>query len=169
MNNNLPTPQIATSVEGLMSMVSLARHLKYAIPHNFAAELGSEQILAGFNAGTWPPRNWRDDAVAVATERFLRLRRCIFLSALLAAALFLLAAVVAAVFSKLYPNLPLDYGKLITLVGAYLAAWGTILQLNAPNRTYRGNLLHENTHTATVFLLVVLGIATACIGSLWWQ
>jgi hypothetical protein len=169
MDTTLPTPRLTTPAQAVLAILSRERHLEHAIPHNLAAELGSTQIAAAFQIGSWPPPGWREQTLRDATDRFLRLRNDILWSGLAASGLLLLALAVAALFGKLYPSLPLDYGKLVTAIGATVAAWGTFLQLSAPNRTYRGNLLHEVTHTSVVVLLVAAGIAMAGIGSLWWQ
>jgi len=169
MTKSLPTPKLANPVQAVLAIRSRARFLECAIPHNLAAELGSDQIAAAFQTGSWPPAEWRERTLHDAAIHFMQLRRDLLQSGLMAVLLLLLALAVAATLGKVHPTLPADYGKVITTIGASVAAWGTLLQFRGPSRTYRGNLLHETAHTSLVLLLVVAGIALAGLGSLWWQ
>ena len=169
MNQSLPPAKFANSVQALLSIRSRRAHLDHAISHNLAAELTSPQMAEGFRHGRWPPPGWQAQATADATERFLRLRKDIVYCALAALFVLVLAVIVAASFGRIDTALPVDQGKVVSSFGATVAAWGALLQLRTPARTYRGNFLHETTHASLVLALVVTGTALAAIVTLWWQ
>ncbi len=63
----------------------------------------------------------------------------------------------------------MDYGKVANSVGGALALWAGILAFKAPERTYKGTMLHEVTHSFLVKLLFTLGAVAVALGGLWWQ
>ena len=165
----LPLPKLAKPIHALLAVRSRARFVACAIPHNLAAQLGSSQIDSAYKAGAWPLAGWEETARMEAGNHHVQLRKELLRSGLTAVALSLLALIVAALFGKLDPSLPVDYGKLLTAFGSAVATWGAFFQLGAPSKTYRGNLLHEVAHTSIFALLLVFGIVLAAVGSLWWQ
>jgi hypothetical protein len=164
-----PTPMQVRPAVALLAVLSEWHYLRIAVPHNLAAELGSKQLEAAYKAGTFPPPDWPLKTVEEARTNLALLRRSLFSSGILAAGLLALAVCIAAVAGKIHPSLPPDYGKVVSYLGAALAAWGTILQFRPPPQTWRGTFMHELAHSAAKQLLAGTGIVLAASGALWWQ
>lgn len=169
MSAALPVPQRASQLQALAAAFVEALHLKLALSHNLAAELGSAQIAAAFQSGAWPPPHWARDTEDRARADFSSLRRSITRSAMVAGALAVAAVGVAAVLGKVHPGLPPDFGKIAAAVGATLITWGAVLQLYPARATWRGTFLHEVAHATLVRVLLILGSVVAALGALWWQ
>ncbi|WP_334279921.1 hypothetical protein [Roseateles microcysteis] len=149
--------------------MSRGRYLSLVLPHNLAAELQSEQLAQNFNAGTFPGPNWVSDTLTAAEGDFASLRGSIAKATTRTAILGLAALVIAIALGKVNPAFPADWGKIASAVGAFLAALGAFLQFSPPRETFKGNMLHEVTHSLLVRVFAALGIVLAAVGSLWWQ
>lgn len=169
MSTALPVPHRASKPQALSAAFVGALHLKLALSHNLAAELGSEQIASAYQSGAWPPPSWARDAEDRARADFSSLRRSIARSATVAGALAVTAVGVAAALGKVHPGLPPDFGKVAAVVGATVITWGAALQLYPARATWRGTFLHEVAHATLVRALLILGSALAGLGALWWQ
>ena len=162
-------PQRASRIAGVLSLVSEDFHLRIALPHNLAAVLASSDVLAAFNAGRFPSANWQQEQAQVAINRLSQMRKAVLSSAGLTILATGVAVLVAYAMGKLSPDLPIDYGKVANSVGGAFALWAGILAFKAPERTYKGTLLHEVTHSFLVKILFTLGAVAVALGSLWWQ
>ena len=168
MNSSIPPPQRATLLQALGAAFIDKLYLKLALPHNLAAELGSDQIAAAYRAGTWPSPEWPQRSQGEALADLSKLKRSIRISASIALSFAALGLLLAAAFGKVHPSLPADFGKIITSVGAMLLTWGAVLQLYPARGSWRATMLHEVAHAALVRMLIIAGSALAALGTLWW-
>lgn len=169
MNTQVPAPKRASWFEALWAAFSERAYFSFVLPHDLAAELGSEQIASAHRSGQWPAASWAQETLERARLDRDKLKRSMFRSATLASLFVLLAVVVAAALGKVHPSLSVDPGKVSAGVGAWLLAWAAFLPLYPARPSYRTDLLHEVAHLTLIKALLVLGTSLAALGALWWQ
>jgi hypothetical protein len=131
--------------------------------------LVAEDLAEKHRRGEYPKSEHLEALRSDALNNFVAVRRSIVMSSLLAACICGVALAAAMLLGKVHPSLPLDYGKLVTCVGAFLGCWGAALQLRPAEESFKGTLLHERLHGLIVRILVVSGTALAAFGAIWWQ
>lgn len=165
----LPKPVLVCGLSALMAAANKARFLVVARSHNLAAELGSPQMGAAYNNGTFPMAKWLSDVESVAMRQLMELRKALKKSTEITVAIVVVVAIALAISGKLDASLPIDGGKVLTAVGALAAGWASILQFHPVPQTFRGNFLHEVAHAAAVRTFFVCGVVLGAIGALWWK
>ena len=169
MDAQLPTPKRVSLLQALWAAFSKTAYFSLVLPHNLAAELGSEQIASAYQSDAWPAANWSQATLEQSRTDLLKLKRSMYLSAKLASLLLVLAVVVATILGKVHPSLSLDLGKVCAGVGAWLLAWAAFLPLYPVRGSFRTDLLHEVAYGALIKALLVVGTSFAALGALWWQ
>ena len=169
MNSFVPAPKFASTLKAILAIFNEQIYLSLVLSHNLAAELGSEQIAKAYHSGTWPLQDWAQQSLASARVDRTLLKRSVFMSATLAAILALLALLVTIIFGKVHPALPVNLGKFLAAIGAWLLAWAAFLPLYPARSSIRANLLHEVAHATLFKALLFVGTAFAIAEALWWQ
>lgn len=131
--------------------------------------LVASDLAEKYQAGTFPTDERLEELRMDAEKRFNALRRSIIWSFLQATLIIAAGLVAAMVLGKVLPTLRPDYGKVVTVVGAFLAGWGTLLQFHRPEESWKGTMLDEKVHLIVVRLLTIVGIVLALFGAVWWQ
>lgn len=145
------------------------RYLDMAVAHSMALNLEAPDLLARYRQGTFPQAGWEVEAREAAQAAADELSRAIW-SALRAALFWLLfGALAAGVLGKVDPRLPWDYGKLLSVMGGFLAAWATLFELGGYVETVGGEGLHELLRPVLFRAAFLPGLAVAAVGQLWWQ
>ncbi len=132
-----------------------------------ATNLESQGALEEFHKGNYPKDGWEKKLLAQAEEAARGVRREIWLSFLMVTAASLFAVVIAFFFDRVSPDLPLSWPKVFGMVGGFLAAWATLMELGGLMKTYSGQTLHELVHPALFKVLFVPGTLLATVGLLW--
>lgn len=169
MNSQLPVPKRASSLQAVWAAFREDAYFSLVLPHNLAAELGSEQIAAAYRSSAWPAANWREVTLEQARTDRVKLKRSMYLSARFASLVVMLAVIVAAMMGKVHPSLSPDLGKVCAGVGAWLLTWAAFLPLYPVRGSFRTDLLHEVAYGALIRALLIVGSAFAALGALWWQ
>nr|WP_315493819.1 hypothetical protein [uncultured Rhodoferax sp.] len=163
-----PTPKFASGVTALFFTFNSSRFLAIAVPHNFAAELGSPQRADAYKNGSFPPVEWIREADGVAKEQLNDLRRSLVKSAFISLVVALVVVIALGLFGKVGLGLPVDVGKLVAAIGTFSAGWASVLQLHPVQRTFRENFIHEVAHKAAVRAALLVGVVLGALGVLWW-
>lgn len=142
-------------------------YLQLAIQHNMAINLESRGTLEAFQEGAYPKEGWEPEALAKAKDAAAHVRRGIWSSFLLVAAIAVLAVVLAHCLGKLSHDLPLSWPKLLGMFGGFLTVWATLMELGGFIKTYSGEALHELVHPALFKVLFLPGSLVAMVGLLW--
>ena len=120
-----------------------------------------------YRNGTFPADKWLAEAELVAIRQMVELRSTLKRSTKLTFCIGAVIALALAFLGKINPNLPVDSGKLVTVVGTLAAVWASILQFHPVTRTFRGNYIHEVAHDAAVRTFFVCGVILGSVGTLW--
>ena len=73
----------------------------------------------------------------------------------------------AFAFGKVAFFLPVAEGKLLSVVGAFLAGWATLFELGGFVETFDGQALHEVIRPILFRVLFLSGVVLATLGQLW--
>lgn len=164
----LPEPKLVGGLAALAAAANEPRFLALALPHNLAAELGSPQIAAAYQDGTFPAVKWLADADSIASRQLADLRMVISKSTMVTSGIAAVVVMTLSVTGKIHPSLPVDIGKIVTAMGAITAGWASVLQFHPVTPTFRGNFLHEVAHITAVRVFFASGLALGALGALWW-
>lgn len=69
---------------------------------------------------------------------------------------------------KAHPSFPLDVGKLCSVIGIWLAGWGTWLAIQERMGSWDGSLPDEIARDGLFRLLFIPGIFFSVVGAGWW-
>jgi len=169
MSSNSFIPTRAGALGTLASLFSADQHVDLAVAHNLSRVLTATDLADKHKKGEFPTTEHVAALQSAALSNFVAVRRSIAISGLLAAAICGAALAAAAVLGKVHPSLPVDYGKAVTWVGAFLASWGAILQFRPAEESVKGGMLHEWLHGLVVRILFGGGTVLAAFGAMWWQ
>lgn len=134
-----------------------------------AINLEAKDLRLAFDAGNFPPAGWEHEARLNAAAHAQELRRGLF-SALVTTLAFAAAGfALAAILGKVHPELPWDWGKVLSVAGGLLAAWATLFELGGYSKTFSGELLHEQLRPFFFRAAFLPGLLVATAGQLWWQ
>lgn len=77
---------------------------------------------------------------------------------------------VAALYlaGKVHPSLPLDLGKLCSVLGAWLSGWGAWLALKDGRPSWGGKRADELARAGLFRLLFAPGVLLSAFGAGWW-
>ncbi|WP_430229982.1 hypothetical protein [Nitrosomonas communis] len=143
------------------------RYLELAIRHNMAINLESRDILKAFQEGTYLKDGWEEELLERAKEAAAGVRRGIWSSFLMMAIALVVAIAIGYHFGKVSPELPLSWPKVFGLLGGFLTAWATLMELGGLMKTYSGETLHELIHPAFFRVLFIPGTLAVMVGLLW--
>lgn len=140
-----------------------------AVAHGMAINLEANDLRKAFDEGRFPSAGWEIRARSDADAHAKELRSGMW-SALTTTLAFAVAGLMlAAVLGKVHPALPLDWGKMLSVVGGLLAAWATLFELGGYAETYSGEALHEKLRSTFFRAAFLPGLIFATAGQLWWQ
>ena len=140
-----------------------------AVSHDMALNLEASDLRKVFDEGRFPNPRWEKETRSAVDQRAQELKNGM-LSALITT--FILAAIglsLTAIFGKVHPALPLDWGKILSVFGGLLAACATLFELGGYTRTFGGESLHENLRPVFFRAVFLPGLVIATAGQLWWQ
>lgn len=143
------------------------RYLRIAAEQEIAVSLCSSDYRASYEKGEYPKPDWEPAAIDRAKGHMQGLFRGLRKSFALTLAFAAFGVLVAFIFDKVHPSLPFAAGKVLSMVGALLAAWGTLFELGGYVNTFKGEALHELLHPALFKAIFLLGVAIAAVGQLW--
>ena len=143
------------------------RYLRLAAEHEIAISLRSADYRASYERGEYPKPGWESEAIGRARSHLQGLSRGLRQSFALTLAFAALGAVVTFAFGKVHPSLPFAVAKVLSLLGALLAAWATLFELGGYVHTFDGEALHELLHPALFKAMFLPGVAIAAAGQLW--
>ena len=126
----------------------------------------SPDLLAGFNAGTFPPLGWEVEARRNANEAAEKLLRALGGTLLMITSALVLALGVLWASGKLSPDLPVSWSKVLSTAGGFLAAWATLFELAGVPQTWSGESLHEEIHPAIFCAIFLPGLLLAFLGQM---
>ena len=144
-------------------------YLDMAVSHEMAVNLEASDLRRAFEAGNFPNSAWEAEArlrVADSANELMQGMKSALTSTVVFAAL---GIALAAMFGKIDPTLPLDYGKFLSVVGGLLAAWATLFELGGYSETIGGEALHEKLRPVFFRAAFLPGLICATAGQLWWQ
>jgi hypothetical protein len=170
MSNTAASFARASSVKALLCFfIKPETYLDMAVSHEMAIHLEASDLRRSFDDGKFPSAGWEFDARLSAATHARELRRgmCSALTTTIAFAAVGLA--LAAILGKVHPALPLDWGKLLGVVGGLLAAWGTLFELGGYTDTFKGESLHEQLRPIFFRAVFLPGLILATLGQFWWQ
>ena len=98
-----------------------------------------------------------------------QIQRNFWSSFLLCAVVMLCGMGLAFVFGKIALNLAPDLGKIVSVFGAFLAAWGTVFQLQRPPESWSCETSPEIVCLLLFRCLFGAGLLFATFGQVWWQ
>lgn len=143
------------------------KYIDLAVHHGMAINLEAPDLLRCYQVGTFPKAGWESEAAEAARANAKRIDRAIWSSFGVTLACAIAAALAAAYFGKLSPELPFSWSKALSLVGGFLAAWATLMELGGLVQTFSGNALHELIHPMLFRMLFVSGTLVVLVGQLW--
>ena len=143
------------------------QYLRIAAEHEVAVSLGSNDYRSSYEKGEYPIPGWESAAVDRARSHMHGLFRGLRQSFALTLAFATAGTVAAVAFGKVDPSWPFAAGKVLSLVGALLAAWATVFELGGYVHTFDGEALHELLHPALFKAMFLPGLAIATVGQLW--
>ena len=132
-----------------------------------AIELESPDRLEAFKNGTYPRQGWEQDALQKVNDAADIIRHAIWSSFVAVAITAVVAIAIAFSFGKVAFELPLSWPKLFSLLGGFLAAWATLMELGGFIKTYSGQTLPELIHPVFFRLLFIPGTLLVMVGLLW--
>lgn len=169
MNSSSFIPTHAGALRTLASLFSAGQHVNLAVAHNLSRVLTATDLAEKHKRGEYPSSKHVAHLRSTALSNFVAVRRSIAISGLLAAVICGAALAAAAALGRVHPSLPVDYGKAVTWVGAFLASWGAVLQFRPAEESMKGGMLHERLHGLVVRILFGSGTVLAAFGAVWWQ
>lgn len=140
-----------------------------SVEHEMAVNLSSRDLQQSYERGTFPHAGWETEARVAADKHGKDLKRAMR-SAMVTTVAFLAVGLALSVLSgKVHPDLPRDWGKILSVAGGFLAAWATLFELGGYDETINGEALHELVRPVFFRAAFLPGLALATAGQLWWQ
>jgi len=132
-----------------------------------ARNLTAADLAASYKAGTFPPPGWEQVARADARQGMEEIRTALWRAFATVTFTTFLAVALLWVAGNVSSNLPVAWGKVLSVAGGFLAAWATLFALGGFWRSWDGEALHELVHPKLFALLFLPGTFLAAIGQLW--
>lgn len=143
------------------------RFVRLARDHALALCIEKSQFRDTIANGGFPNAVWETETknnLAIASNQLVRS----FCRSLLLTIVFFAGAIGAAMLlGRISLDQPLDIGKALSFVGAFLAGWATLFELGGYVVTYSGNQLHELLHPVLFRIVFLPGLAIAALGQVW--
>ena len=143
------------------------RFIELAIAHSLALCAANSQYQSAMAQGQFPSASWEAETRANLTKYTTSLLRAFWSSLGVTCAFIALGVIAALLFGRLSPDRPLDLGKLLSVLGAFLAGWATLFELGGVVATFSGEQLHELVHPVLFRGLFLPGVALATTGQVW--
>lgn len=150
----------------------LFRHETYldmAVSHGLAINLEASDLRRAFDEGRFPSAGWEIEARLSADAHAKELGDGIWSALMTTLAFAIAGTILAAALGKVHPALPLDWGKILSVLGGLLAAWATLFELGGFTETFSGEALHEKLRPIFFRTVFLPGLIFATAGQLWWQ
>lgn len=162
-------PRASSSKAFLCLLFSHDTYLDMAVSHCMAINLEANDLRLAFDEGSFPEAGWETAARLSAGAHAKELRAGMWSALMTTVAFAVTGLMLAAVLGKVHPALPLDWGKVLSVVGGLLAAWATLFELGGYTETYSGEALHEKLRPVFFRAAFLPGLIFATSGQLWWQ
>jgi hypothetical protein len=169
---NPPPAAFARAAPGKALFCFVFRYQTYldmAVEHGMAVNLARPDLRRAYEVGTFPAADWRAEARRIADENANNLKRSMQSALLTTIAFVAVGFVMAVLLGKVNPSLPRDWGKILSVIGGFLAAWATLFELGGYSETFSGEALHELLHPVFFRAAFLPGLALATVGQLWWH
>lgn len=136
-------------------VIDRGRYLEMATEHDTAVALSSPDLRLAYERGT-VTIEWHN-SIKEQSRIYMHSLTGSIRSAVIASSWVMLAVAVAAVlFGFVRPELQFDKGKIVTVVGGYIALSAAALQLYPVVQTNKGEALHEHVHASLTRVLSAL-------------
>ena len=144
-----------------------ARYIEMAVSHALALCLEKQQFRESYGRGVFPSQAWEAETRTNLGPYGSKLARSFGWSFLLTAAFFVAALAVALLLGRVALDRPLDIGKSLSLLGAFLAGGARLCGVGGYGETFSGEQLHELLHPLLFRIVFLPGLALAVIGQVW--
>ena len=143
------------------------KFMDLAVVHALALCAANKQYTEVIAQGEFPPAGWRDKTKSQLAEPTAELVHS-FWSSLGVTLLFVAVGLIAAWFiGRLALDRPIGIGKILSVLGAFLAAWATLFELGGVAATFSGEQLHELVHPILFRAVFLPGVSLATAGQVW--
>jgi hypothetical protein len=150
-------------------LFSYERYLDLAVSHGMAINLKANDLRRAYDEGRFPKPGWEVEA-RVGADNHAKELKVGMRSAFTTTVAFAVAGLVlAAILGKVHPDLPVDWGKVMSVLGGLLAGWATLFELGGYAETFSGEALHETLRPVFFRSAFLPGLVLATAGQLWWQ
>jgi len=148
-------------------IIDRERYIDLAAPHSLARNLEEADYREKFAAGTWPKAEWVPEQRQAAARNAEQLIAGLCSSFVWTLGCVFLGLLIAFLFGRMSPEMPFAWAKATGILGGFLAAWATLLELGGFSPTYGGKALHEIVRPVIFKALFLPGVSIAAVGQLW--
>tara|TARA_R110001583_G_scaffold193014_1_gene360374 strand:+ start:418 stop:915 length:498 start_codon:yes stop_codon:yes gene_type:complete len=164
MNDSLKHANINLAI--LLFIFRRQKYLEMAVKHVIDSNLAEPDQKKRYDEGTIDikelKRTFRKQSIRAAND----LQKGLCSSFLYILTLTILSVFVAYTKGVIDPSLTINYSKLITYIGVYLASWATLMELGGSFRSWDGGALHELIHPRMFKILFIPGVGLMLYGVL---
>ena len=143
------------------------RFINLALAHSLALCAAKQQYQEAIAQGQFPTASWEAETRANLSKYTAVLLRSFWSSLAVTCCFIALGLAAALLLGKLSPDRRLDVGKLLSVLGGFLAGWATLFELGGVMATFSGEQLHELVHPGLFRVLFLPGVALATAGQVW--
>lgn len=132
-------------------------YLSMAVSHNMAVNLEASDLKKLHDEGKYPTDEKLKETKKNADKSAALLQKKILQSLGWTVLILVVTIAIGYVTKAIHPSLPFNVKYVLSVMGALLLLWGSLLTLGPELKTYKGKALHEVVHSVLKKSLLIMG------------
>ena len=138
-----------------------SKYISIATSHNMAINLEAKDLKKLYDEGKYPTEESLKNTEISVIDSANILQKKIIKSFFWILLILVIMLIVGYFADTIHPYLSFNFGYVLSVIGALLILWGSLISLGPELETYKGKTLHEIFFSAFRSALFILG--TLCL------